>query len=124
MPWLTPASSVQRSCDLHKIEPQGDSPRLSGARNRGYRPSAQEYLHQLLEHLPPIRSCASPAYSIAFSRSSSDFTFELLAETLEWVKQWLGYPSHYLPVVATGLIPRIYRRAAFPHRATPKSLPL
>ena len=42
---------------------------------------------------------------------------------LEWVKQWLGYPSHYLPVVATGLIPRIYRRAAFPHRATPKSLP-
>ena len=42
----------------------------------------------------------------------------------EWVKQWLGYPSHYLPVVATGLIPRIYRRAAFPHRATPKSLPL
>ena len=47
-----------------------------------------------------------------------------MSESLEWVKQWLGYPSHYLPVVATGLIPRIYRRAAFPHRATPKSLPL
>ena len=44
-------------------------------------------------------------------------------ESLEWVKQWLGYPSHRLPVVATGLIPCIYRRAAFPHRATPNSLP-
>jgi hypothetical protein len=43
---------------------------------------------------------------------------------LEWVKQWLGYPSHYLPVVATRSLPCIYRRAAFPHRATPNSLPL
>ncbi|PHQ37025.1 hypothetical protein CEE69_01235 [Rhodopirellula bahusiensis] len=42
---------------------------------------------------------------------------------IEWVKQWLGYPSHHLPVVATGSIPCIYRRAAFPHRATPGSLP-
>lgn len=29
-----------------------------------------------------------------------------------------------LPVVAMRLIPHIYRRAAFPHRATPEVLPL
>ncbi len=29
-----------------------------------------------------------------------------------------------LPVVAMRLIPHIYRRAAFPHRATPDVLPL
>ena len=28
-----------------------------------------------------------------------------------------------LPVVAVGLIPHIYRRASFTHRATPKRLP-
>ena len=27
--------------------------------------------------------------------------------------------GHRLPVVATGLVPRIYRRAFFKHRATP-----
>ena len=43
----------------------------------------------------------------------------------QWVKQWLvGKTSHYLPVVARGAVPSIYRRAAFPHRATPVSLPL
>jgi hypothetical protein len=30
---------------------------------------------------------------------------------------------HLLAVVATGLIPRIYRRACFSHRATPETLP-
>lgn len=31
---------------------------------------------------------------------------------------------HVLPVVAMGSFPHIYRRAAFPHRATPNPLPL
>ncbi len=34
-----------------------------------------------------------------------------------------GYPGHYLPVVAMGSLPHTDRRAAFPHRATPNSLP-
>ena len=32
-----------------------------------------------------------------------------------------GVVSHSLPVVARGLIPSIYRRADFPHRAAPQS---
>ncbi len=43
----------------------------------------------------------------------------------ERVKQWsVDKVDHRLPVVAMGLIPHIYRRAAFPHRATPESLPV
>ena len=38
----------------------------------------------------------------------------------EWVRE-RGFLS--LPVVAIGSIPYIYRRAAFPHRATPAALP-
>ena len=42
----------------------------------------------------------------------------------EWVKRRLeGESSHRLPVVATGLIPCIYRRASFSHRATPVPSP-
>ena len=54
------------------------------------------------------------------------FTERLMRTPLaQWVKQWLvGKTSHYLPVVARGAVPSIYRRAAFPHRATPVSLPL
>ena len=46
------------------------------------------------------------------------------AGTVERVRQRLGVASLCLPFVATGLIPCIYRRAAFPHRATPIELPL
>ena len=38
----------------------------------------------------------------------------------QWVRE-RGYLS--LPVVAIGSIPYIYRRAAFPHRASPVALP-
>ena len=42
----------------------------------------------------------------------------------KWVKRRLeGESSHRLPVVATGLIPCIYRRASFSHRATPVPSP-
>ncbi len=35
---------------------------------------------------------------------------------VEWVREWC---PHSLPVVARGLLPAIYRRADFPHRAAP-----
>ncbi len=46
------------------------------------------------------------------------------AEFLVGKAEARGIPGHRLPVVATGLIPCICRHAAFPHRATPVSLPL
>jgi hypothetical protein len=40
----------------------------------------------------------------------------------QWVREWPE--GHPLPVVAMGLIPHIYRRAYFSHRATPRRLPI
>ena len=48
---------------------------------------------------------------------SADALYTLVREG--FAKVGKGVASHSLPVVAGGLIPSIYRRAAFPHRATP-----
>ena len=63
----------------------------------------------------PRRAPAASVPRAAFIRTGADLF-------IQWVREWPE--GHSLPVVAMGLIPHIYRRADFPHRATPLRLPL
>jgi hypothetical protein len=52
--------------------------------------------------------------------SINSISISVQSPLVQWVRE---RHSHSLPVVAIGLIPYIYRHAAFPHRAAPERLP-
>ena len=56
------------------------------------------------------------------SAGPSRFIHTYVAQAKRECKQRVRQRSYdlHLPVVATGFIPRIYRRACFTHRATPQ----